>query len=95
MTGDDKLANAVRGALTDLGTRNIREVKMFGGIGFMLNGVGDRIRANASSQALATFSWYAAANSSRVITRACCVRHRTGRHPQNRSRARRDLLIPA
>ena len=38
MTGDDKLADAVRGALADLGTRKIREVKMFGGIGFMLNG---------------------------------------------------------
>jgi TfoX/Sxy family transcriptional regulator of competence genes len=37
MTGND-LADVVRKALTDLGAQKIREVKMFGGIGFMLNG---------------------------------------------------------
>jgi TfoX/Sxy family transcriptional regulator of competence genes len=36
MAVDDDLAARVRAALSDAGT--IREVKMFGGIGFMLNG---------------------------------------------------------
>ena len=36
MTDDDDLAEAVRAALSGAGT--IREVKMFGGTGFMLNG---------------------------------------------------------
>lgn len=36
MSGDDELAASVRAALKGSGA--IREVKMFGGIGFMLNG---------------------------------------------------------
>lgn len=36
MGGDDELAGRVRAALAD--TRAIHEIKMFGGIGFMLNG---------------------------------------------------------
>ena len=36
MAIDEKLATQVRSALTDAST--VREVKMFGGIGFMLNG---------------------------------------------------------
>jgi TfoX/Sxy family transcriptional regulator of competence genes len=38
MTGNDDLADAVRGALAGLETGKIREVRMFGGVGFMLNG---------------------------------------------------------
>lgn len=36
MNSDDGLAGRVRAALSD--TRTIHEIKMFGGIGFMLNG---------------------------------------------------------
>jgi len=36
MAIDEKLATQVRSALA--GTRSVREVKMFGGLGFMLNG---------------------------------------------------------
>jgi len=36
MADDQELANHVRAALA--GTGNVREIKMFGGIGFMLNG---------------------------------------------------------
>ena len=36
MTADDDLVASVRTALSGIGT--VREVKMFGGIGFMLNG---------------------------------------------------------
>ena len=36
MSGDDELAASVRAALKGSGA--VREVKMFGGIGFMLNG---------------------------------------------------------
>ena len=38
MTGGEDLADAVRHALEGLGSGKIREVRMFGGIGFMLNG---------------------------------------------------------
>ena len=38
MTGGDDLADAVRHALEGLGSGKIHEVRMFGGIGFMLNG---------------------------------------------------------
>jgi TfoX/Sxy family transcriptional regulator of competence genes len=38
MGADDELADAVRGALAGLDAGTIREVKMFGGLGFMLNG---------------------------------------------------------
>jgi len=38
MTGGENLADAVRQALAGLGSGKIREVRMFGGIGFMLNG---------------------------------------------------------
>ena len=38
MAGDTVLAGRVRSALESLGTGKIREVRMFGGIGFMLNG---------------------------------------------------------
>ena len=36
MTSEEELANSVRSTLKDVG--DIREVRMFGGIGFMLNG---------------------------------------------------------
>ena len=38
MTGGEDLADAVRRALEGHGSGKIREVRMFGGIGFMLNG---------------------------------------------------------
>jgi TfoX/Sxy family transcriptional regulator of competence genes len=38
MTGGEDLADAVRHALEGLGSGKTREVRMFGGIGFMLNG---------------------------------------------------------
>jgi TfoX/Sxy family transcriptional regulator of competence genes len=38
MTGGEDLADAVRHALVGLGSGKIREVRMFGGTGFMLNG---------------------------------------------------------
>lgn len=38
MTGGDDLADAVRRALEGLDSGKIREVRMFGGTGFMLNG---------------------------------------------------------
>jgi TfoX/Sxy family transcriptional regulator of competence genes len=44
---DEKLAEAVRAALA--GTQNVREQKMFGGIGFMVNG---NMVAGASSRGL-------------------------------------------
>lgn len=44
---DEKLAEAVRAALAD--TKNVREQKMFGGIGFMVNG---NMVAGASSRGL-------------------------------------------
>ena len=47
MDNDDELAGRVRSALK--GTRAIREVKMFGGIGFMLNG---NLLAGASKRGL-------------------------------------------
>ncbi len=36
MAIDEKLANHVRAALAD--ARDVREIKMFGGLGFMING---------------------------------------------------------
>jgi TfoX/Sxy family transcriptional regulator of competence genes len=47
MSADNQLAERVRAALT--GTRAIHEIKMFGGIGFMLNG---NLMAGASKRGL-------------------------------------------
>ena len=47
MSADNELAERVRAALT--GTRAIHEIKMFGGIGFMLNG---NLVAGASKRGL-------------------------------------------
>jgi TfoX/Sxy family transcriptional regulator of competence genes len=47
MSRDDDLAGRVRAALSD--TRTIHEIKMFGGIGFMLNG---NLLAGASKRGL-------------------------------------------
>ena len=44
---DEKLAETIRTALTDAGA--VKEVKMFGGIGFMLNG---NLLAGASTRGL-------------------------------------------
>ena len=44
---DERLAETIRAALTDVGA--VKEVKMFGGIGFMLNG---NLLAGASARGL-------------------------------------------
>jgi TfoX/Sxy family transcriptional regulator of competence genes len=44
---DEKLAETIRAALTDVGA--VKEVKMFGGIGYMLNG---NLLAGASTRGL-------------------------------------------
>jgi hypothetical protein len=49
MSVDPELAGLVRGAIAELAVANVSEMRMFGGIGFMLNG---NLLVGASSRGL-------------------------------------------